>query len=182
MVVDLDGPEGLLSREKFPETAQVKTAHGLHLYFRHPGGTVPNSVKKVLPGVDIRGDAGYVVAPPSIHESGVVYAWVRPERPLAGLPMLPDWVVESRGEARQERASQTTPAAPGAAPTGYLIPKGQRWDYLWRLGRSRKQAGASAAVIDAMIRAENFERCDPPLEEKELHRLIQQVIERPDRT
>jgi hypothetical protein len=183
VVVDLDGVEGLAALHKFPETARVRTAHGLHLYFGHPGGLVPNSVKTVLPGVDIRGDAGYVVAPPSIHETGVVYAWIRPERPLAGLPVLPAWVVESRVEARQEKAGPTTPAAAGAeaAPTGYLIPKGQRWDTLWKLGRSRRQLGASRETIDAMLRTENFERCDPPLDEAELRRLIREVIERPDR-
>ena len=88
-----------------------------------------------------------------------------------------------RVEARQEKASPTTPAATGAeaAPVGYLIPKGQRWDALWKLGRSRRQLGASPQTIENLIRAENFERCEPPLDEAELRRLIREVIERPDR-
>ena len=49
---------------------------GRHLYFRHPGGTVRNSAGRLGAGLDIRGDGGYVVAPPSIHESGHRYRWI----------------------------------------------------------------------------------------------------------
>lgn len=41
---------------------------GVHLYYRHPGGDlrVPNDNRgKVGPGVDVKGDGGYVIVPPS---------------------------------------------------------------------------------------------------------------------
>ena len=184
VVVDLDGEEGLAQLDKFPVTAQVETAHGRHLYFRHSGGLVPNSVKKILPGVDVRGDSGYVVAPPSIHESGTVYAWIKPARPLAKLPVLPEWVVQAVGcdakHDKQEASHTPTPRAAGPA-TDYLIPDGRRWDTLWRLGRARKLAGAGAEILEGMIRTENAERCDPPLEELEIRRLVHEVVTRPDR-
>jgi hypothetical protein len=180
VVVDLDGPEGLAQREKFPVTATVTTAHGVHLYFRHPGGgTVPNSVKTVLPGVDIRGDGGFVVGPPSIHETGAVYTW---ESMRITLAPLPEWIVtaEPVGEARTtKRHNETNPPSPAGAN---LIPEGQRRDHLWRLGRSRRALGAGPGVIEDMLRLENLERCDPPLFEDELRKLIREVIERPDRT
>ncbi len=47
---------------------------GQHWYFRYPAEDFP-SVKDVLPGVDIKSDGGYVVAPPSIHPSGEAYVW-----------------------------------------------------------------------------------------------------------
>src|SRR5690606_20570683 len=59
-----------------PDKLTVTTGgDGFHVYFRHPGGRVPNSTSKVAPGVDVRGDGGFVVAPPSVHASGKSYAW-----------------------------------------------------------------------------------------------------------
>ena len=47
---------------------------GVHMLFRHPGHRVPTR-KGILPGMDIRGDGGFIVAPPSVHASGRSYAW-----------------------------------------------------------------------------------------------------------
>lgn len=50
---------------------------GAHLFFRHPTGvsSVPDSQGKLGPGIDVRGDGGYVVLPPSNHVSGKHYVW-----------------------------------------------------------------------------------------------------------
>ncbi|MBI4497071.1 MAG: AAA family ATPase [Chloroflexi bacterium] len=48
---------------------------GWHLYLAHPGGHVPNTAGKLGPGLDIRGDGGYAVSPPSLHRSGHFYTW-----------------------------------------------------------------------------------------------------------
>jgi hypothetical protein len=73
VVLDVDGEDGeaslaALEREHgpLPLTPTVLTGKGRHLYFTHPGVPVPNRVR-VAPGLDVRGDAGYVVAPPSTH-------------------------------------------------------------------------------------------------------------------
>jgi hypothetical protein len=67
-----------------------RTGKGVHVLYRHPGHSVPNGVRR-LPGVDIRGDGGYIVAPPSIHPNGHVYAWnVGLDTPLADAP---EWFV-----------------------------------------------------------------------------------------
>jgi hypothetical protein len=69
-----------------PVTLEVRTGGGgRHLYFAHPGGQVPSSAGRVGAGLDVRGDGGYVLAPPSRHASGTRYQWVRgPLRPLPG--------------------------------------------------------------------------------------------------
>jgi hypothetical protein len=64
---------------------------GLHFYFRHPGFNVKNKAG-LFPGLDIRGDGGYVVAPGSIHESGHSYEWL--ETDLAPIENLPGWLKE----------------------------------------------------------------------------------------
>ena len=51
---------------------------GDHYYRQHPGGHVANGANVFgpeLPGLDIRGDGGFVVAPPSLHANGERYSW-----------------------------------------------------------------------------------------------------------
>jgi hypothetical protein len=85
VVVDLDGkmndPREWLAAHGFNiKTPMVSTGRGgAHVYYRHPGGTVANGVKlSQIDGVsiDIRADGGYVVAPPSVHDTGVLYEWL----------------------------------------------------------------------------------------------------------
>ena len=88
VVVDVDGPEGQAAAGQlglFAEpTLTVLTGRGRHLYFRHPGGTIGNKV--LAPKLDLRGDAGYVLLPPSIHRSGIRYRWVGSVRDVRPLP------------------------------------------------------------------------------------------------
>ena len=86
-VVDLDthkGPsamawwQGVLAVENSGldlETAIVTTGGGgKQYYFRTPEFWMPPTNKTSI-GVDIRGQGGFVMAPPSMHESGREYAW-----------------------------------------------------------------------------------------------------------
>lgn len=75
-VVDVDSEEGFKQCEKLGiySPVSVITTKGRHFYFKHPGERVWNSVKKI-PGIDIRGDGGYVLTAPSFHPSGKLYAW-----------------------------------------------------------------------------------------------------------
>jgi hypothetical protein len=60
-----------------PTTLKSRTGSGgWHLFFRHPGATIPNLIGKIGSGLDLRGDGGYVVAPPSLHQSGAFYQWI----------------------------------------------------------------------------------------------------------
>jgi len=77
IVFDLDSKDAEMyaqSRGGFPITARVKTGKGCHIYMRHPGIETNNRINRQLK-IDIKADGGYVVAPPSIHGSGVQYQW-----------------------------------------------------------------------------------------------------------
>src|SRR5262245_11531725 len=76
-VIDVDGDDGEAALRKLeaehgmlPPTVEVITARGRHLYFKMPAHPVPCSVDKIAPGIDVRGDGGYVLAPPSVHPDG----------------------------------------------------------------------------------------------------------------
>jgi len=58
-----------------PETVRVITGRGgAHMYFHYSGSDIGNRAG-ILEGVDIRGEGGYVVAPPSVHPNGTEYQW-----------------------------------------------------------------------------------------------------------
>jgi len=52
------------------QTLQVKTARGVHIYIT----TDQLAQNAKLPGIDVKAQGGYVLAPPSIHPSGFEYS------------------------------------------------------------------------------------------------------------
>jgi hypothetical protein len=72
-------------------TREVITGRGgRHLWFRYTG-TIQCSAGRVAPGVDVRGDGGYGVVPPSIHENGRSYRFLND--PKHELAIAPEWLV-----------------------------------------------------------------------------------------
>lgn len=76
----LDGMANLLALAPPGETFRTLTVTtgggGVHLYYRYPGWHVKTSVSQVGEGIDIKGDGGIIVIPPSIHKSGNRYEFV----------------------------------------------------------------------------------------------------------
>jgi putative DNA primase/helicase len=96
-----------------PLTYTVLTGGGgRHLYFRHPGGEVPCSSGKLGAGLDVRGDGGYAIAPPTMHSSGNPYTVFR-ERELA------PWPAEQLNGAahKRKRAEKKATVIPGGNGT-----------------------------------------------------------------
>ncbi|MFA5895205.1 MAG: bifunctional DNA primase/polymerase [Candidatus Shapirobacteria bacterium] len=97
VVVDIDPRHGG-SDELFKtlETLKVKTGGGgWHYYFQYEDG-LQNQVG-IQPGIDIRAEGGYVVAPPSLHMSGNRYEWANDPQitPIMPLPVLiKEWLVK----------------------------------------------------------------------------------------
>lgn len=109
-----------------PETRTVTTSSGgRHVYFRIPAGRVIRNrgsmkVGGVKTGLDVRGEGGYVVLPPSVHPNGTVYEW-GPSRELADAP---GWLLDV-----------VDPPAPVRAPVAPL-PPGAFGDGLGRFGEA----------------------------------------------
>jgi hypothetical protein len=99
VVLDVDGPTGEETLAKLerkfgslPPTWQVETGKGRHIYLRYPENIAKvKSVAWKKLGLDVRGDGGYVIAPPSVHESGRRYTFL--ENTASELAPCPAWVV-----------------------------------------------------------------------------------------
>ena len=96
-ILDIDpGGEDHLGRleaehGKLPPTRNVITGSGgRHLWFKY---TEPMqcSAGRVAPQIDVRGDLGYCVSPPSIHENGRRYEWLTD--PAAPVAVAPEWLI-----------------------------------------------------------------------------------------
>lgn len=76
IVLDADGLSGLeyLKKNHINSNVSVITGTGKHLWFRYQDG-IKNSASAIAPGIDIRGEGGFVVAPPSVHPNGKRYRW-----------------------------------------------------------------------------------------------------------
>ena len=143
VVLDVDPGHGgdatlkalLAEHGPLPAGLVVRTGSGgRHFYFAHPGGVVRNDTGRRLgPGLDIRGDGGYVIAPPSRHANGELYRWEGPER--AGLPTLPDWIAARLWE----------PALPPAPPLPRVAPPEARISAWARAALERELARVSNA-------------------------------------
>lgn len=105
-VLDVDGEAGERSlaalemrHGALPATPEQRTGKGRHLFFSAPP-ELRNTAGKLGTGLDTRGQGGYVVAAPSNHPSGALYAWNEhaglEELPLASLPL---WVAALLGAA-----------------------------------------------------------------------------------
>ena len=86
LVVDIDLDKGgfetlaaLIHRhEEWPEAPAVRTGGGgLHFFYQNPkGAEIRNDASRKLgPGIDVRGEGGYVLLPPSTHATRRVYEW-----------------------------------------------------------------------------------------------------------
>lgn len=127
VVVDFDGPEALAKTSEWPETYRVDTPKGAHLYYTIGNERAPTGVANFGPGIDSRGEGGYVIAPPTVRADSGAYVhqpesgqprW-RPDRCMAGakeapaVPLfaaegVPDW---SPGAPEIDKSGQWIDAA-----------------------------------------------------------------------
>ena len=175
-VADVDprngGNEALEELEKkhgrLPDTATAQTsAGGRHLYFSTDG---PVKSRVLAPGVDFKGDGGYVVAPPSRHASGDVYRGdeaFEDGRPLADLP---SWLTA----APTERAGRAD-----AAGDVLTFSEGERNEALTSIAGSLRRRGLGHEAIEGALQAINTAACQPALDPPELHAVASSIAQRP---
>ena len=94
VVLDIDAKHGRSSKDlpSVPVTAYAKSGNGgEHLYFKYPGVHVKSDSGIFGLGIDIRGDGGCIVLPPSVNAHGGTYEWVIPI--ADGVAEMPEWLL-----------------------------------------------------------------------------------------
>ena len=164
IAIDIDPAKGGVTTwadahagQEMPATRESQTGGGgRHILYRHPlNGTVIKTGTNVLgPGVDVRGDGGYIVVPPSIHLSGHRYVWHDIDGETATAP-LPPWLL-----ARLTAGPASGPVIDvGAVLAG--VPEGQRDSALFRTASKLRWAGVPLDVAETLI-LQAAEHCGPP--------------------
>jgi hypothetical protein len=170
-VVDLDGPEAqaLTETHGLPDAPTVRTGEGIHIYCSVTGPM--RSAVGLRPGIDLRADGGYVVAPPSIHPSGRSYVWVVP--PGNVLPPLPAWALPQDTQGLERKARWAVAALQG-------VEQGRRNATCARLAGHFLAHGIASDVIEVTLLAWNgLNR--PPLPEAEVRRTVTAIVTRGQR-
>jgi hypothetical protein len=179
IVLDVDpkhgGDDTLAELERrfgaLPETVEARTGGGgRHLYFTHPGSFVPNRAG-LKQGIDLRGDGGYIVAPPSIHPNGQPYAWAPRRSPEEiALAPLPRWLLFTGHGLRARRS-----LADWRQLVHEGVPEGERNSTIASLTGHLLWHGVDAQVALELLLAWNRTRCRPPLDDDEVARVVASI-------
>lgn len=165
-VVDVDIKNGkngeltLLALEekygKLPATlVAITPSGGRHLFFKCNERAI-NSRAEVLPGIDIRGDGGYILVEPSIFE-GNVYKFVNVNIEIADPP---GWLIKLL-EVKNDNGNFGE------------IYKGSRNDHIFKEGLKYKSQGLTEDEAKKLALFVNHEKIVPPLAAIEVHKTIE---------
>jgi hypothetical protein len=113
-----DGMPALLQLERENATLFARRATsptgGLHLYFQMPGGGLRITSREIVPGIDVKGDGGFIVAPPTVRPGKGSYEWLHT---IGGarIRRAPQWLIDIVAEiprvARSAPVSNIDPAS-----------------------------------------------------------------------
>jgi hypothetical protein len=184
LVIDLDdknGKDGLTSLDAVygefldinleKQLIAMTPNNGIHLYYQWNENFPVTVAAGVVPGVDIRGEGGYVVAPPSrikVDSQWHSYNWANAKLPV---PLLPAWAIDLC-EQTLKPSTSTFPSSNGSSTDSKLdlnlvmtgIPEGQRDDQLYRYACHLMGRGVPYDLALGFMRtAASF--CIPPFPE-----------------
>jgi putative DNA primase/helicase len=154
---------------------------GEHIVLRHPGARIPNSAGRLGPGIDLRGDGGYIVAPPSVHICGRHYAISVDHHPDdVALADAPHWLLRLIGG---DGDAQVTPAAARPAAqwrelVGTEVAEGRRNATAASLAGYLLRNRVDPWVTLDLLLAWNRIHCRPPLDDAEVATTVRSIANR----
>lgn len=167
------------------QTLTFKTGSGgFHFVFQYPASQVlRNSAGEVGPGVDTRGEGGYIVLPPSIHSSGNLYEMYR----VVPVIPAPEWLLEvfrpKPETARLINFQATRPASFMPSVSARHFGVGERNDGLRDVCLGRWVNGWAETpeeLLEQLVQVRDA-RCsyapgDPPPDDQFLRDLVERTI------
>jgi hypothetical protein len=178
VVLDVDGENGRKSLAQaakgLPPTPISNTGKGSHYIYKHPGFEVRNFAGK-LPGLDFRGDGGYIVAPPSIHPSRRKYEWAIDPGAVPPSPM-PEWLLKLLEQKKEANGGGIDPLKVLAG-----VPEGQRDETLFRYACRLRAKGMTKEEALALV-LQAARNCTPPFPEDEAKRKVESAWRYPEGT
>jgi replicative DNA helicase len=188
-VLDIDvadgkqGEESLMRLEKehgkLPDTMTAFTGGGgKHLCFLYSGDEELKNGTNIRPGIDFRGDGGYIVVEPSMHASGNIYEWESYEDMWHQyIEEMPEWLVElvskkpkqsTKPKSQKEKSSTTTKS----------ITIGYRNETLFKLGCTLREInGVDSSLLLGALSGAN-QSLEKPLDESEVQYMASKIIDR----
>lgn len=178
VVVDIDPRNGgeitlanlIKNHGPLPSTPKANSGGGgWHIYFEYPGKKFKGRNDFPGPGIDIKADGGYIIAPPSLHVSGKTYQWAEgASLDDLDLAALPKWL-------QTEKVYKPKDSIEGSTK----VIEGDRNDTLTSLaGYLRRQSSSEADIFNVLMAA-NTTRCEPPLSEVEVRKISASVATYP---
>lgn len=166
VVLDSDGFDAytaVLSRGGVEPTPTVVTGkpNGFHWYLKHPGRTVRNFAgDRGVTGLDFRGDGGYVVLPPSLHQTGAFYTW-HADTELLEPRAVPPWLLDMLTDTRPSNDTEAQPLPIDVEGVLRGVPEGQRDDTLYRTACRLRADAVPIEYAELLIR-HAAHNCSPP--------------------
>jgi hypothetical protein len=161
-----------------PSVEAISGSGGRHIYLRYPEDRdVRNSAGRLGENIDVRANGGYVVLPPSPHESGRCYAWSTDT--VKEFAPAPQWLLDLLDMPRP--SAGVTEIGTERAWTNVMrdgLGEGQRNDGLTRLvGYWLQRIGDPSEVLE-LAKMFNLHRCRPPLPESEIEAITNSIAGR----
>lgn len=148
----------------FSNTKQVQTGGGgLHIYFK-TDKPLKNRVG-ILPGIDFRGEGGYIVAPPSIHISGSKYLWKDENTDIIPLPHWLDELLSQNNTQETKRCLKKP------------IQEGIRNNTLTSIAGLLRKHSLDQNQIAEALNALNPILCEPVLAKDEIGKIAKSIAQ-----
>jgi hypothetical protein len=174
-VVDVDGldAEATLRRLEaeygaLPATVEVITARGRHIYFNWPQEPVRNSAGKIGPHIDVRGEGGYVLSPPSIHPTGRPYCWSVDSADC--IADAPGWLLAKQNGI----AASATPSSDWRALIEG-VSEGARDCSVAKLAGHLLRHHVDPFIALGLLQSWNATHCAPPLPAADIERIVNSI-------
>ena len=160
-VIGPDSPFWAQQMEQFglPETLTAQSGGGeghKHYYYRKPDGVISTRLNKSKE-YDIQSQ-GYMVAPPSLHQSGAHYTWLDPDRVenhmrgTVDLPEPPQWAIDLLQDrtvtSKRKDTSWDALPPPSTIDSNTL----DAASYQWWSGQAAKMAGPNVDRSTTLFR------------------------------